>query len=228
MAAKGCRPTVQAFSGSITGVGRQPCADVCVTISQEDNNMSSVLKPNRLTHEEYFALEQAEDQRYEYIAGEVFAMAGGSENHALIGASIIIGLGNALRGKPCRIYTADMKLYVRKYDKFCYPDVQVLCENGIGHKKYVENPILIVEVLSDSTESYDRGLKFEQYRSIETLKYYLLVDQSRKHVDLYEQKSDQSWLLTSPQDCIVLPSMEIKLEVDEIYRQVEFMPIAEA
>ncbi|MEI7866572.1 MAG: Uma2 family endonuclease [Candidatus Methylumidiphilus sp.] len=190
--------------------------------------MSSVLKQNRLTHEEYFALEQAEDQRYEYHAGEVFAMAGGTESHALIGTNIIISLGAALRGKPCRVYGPDMKLYVRDYDKFCYPDVQVLCEQGIRHGVYVENPVLVVEVLSGSTESYDRGLKFEQYRSIETLKYYLLVDQSRKHVDLYEQKSDQSWLLTSPQDCIVLPSMEIKLEVDEIYRQVEFSPILDA
>ena len=190
--------------------------------------MSSVLKPNRLTHEEYFALEQAEDQRYEYIAGEVFAMAGGSESHALIGASIIIGLGNALRGKPCRIYTADMKLYVREYDKFCYPDVQVLCESGIGHEKYVENPILIVEVLSDSTESYDRGLKFEQYRSIETLQYYLLVDQNRRHVDLYERESGQRWMLTAPQDSVVLSGLDIKLEIDEIYRQVEFIPTAKA
>ena len=119
--------------------------------------MSSVLKPKHYTHEEYFALEQAEDWRYEYIAGEVFAMAGGSESHALIGTNIIIDLGNALRGKPCRIYTADMKLYVREYDKFCYPDIQVLCEQGIRHRKYVENPLIVVEVLSDSTETYDRN-----------------------------------------------------------------------
>lgn len=190
--------------------------------------MSSVLKPNQVTHEEYFALEQAEDQRYEYIAGEVFAMAGGTESHALIGTNIIIGLGAALRGKPCRVYTSDMKLYVREYDKFCYPDVQVLCEKGIRHEKYVENPILIAEVLSDSTESYDRGLKFEQYRSIETLQYYLLVDQSRRHVDLYERESGQRWMLTAPQDSAVLSSLDIKLEIVEIYRQVEFMPNAKA
>ncbi len=149
--------------------------------------MSSVLKPNRLTHEEYFALEQAEDQRFEYLVGEIFAMAGGTESHALIGSNILVGLSNALRGKPCRVYGADMKLYVRDYDKFCYPDVQVLCEQGIRHEKYVENPAVVVEVLSDSTESYDRNKKFEHYRSIAALKYYVLVDQTCRHVELYEK-----------------------------------------
>lgn len=190
--------------------------------------MSSVLKQNRLTHEEYFALEQAEDQRYEYIAGEVFAMTGGTERHALISMNIGAALVIALRGKPCRVYGADMKLYVRDYDKFCYPDVQILCEKGIRHEKYVENPILVVEVLSDSTESYDRGLKFEQYRSIETLQYYLLVDQHRRHVDLFERESGQRWMLTVPQDSAVLSGLDIQLEIDEIYSQVEFIPNAKA
>ncbi len=190
--------------------------------------MSSVLKQNRLTHEEYFALEQAEDQRYEYHAGEVFAMAGGTESHALIGTNIIISLGAALRGKPCRVYGPDMKLYVRDYDKFCYPDVQVLCEQGIRHGLYVENPALVVEVLSDSTESYDRGRKFEQYRSIESLQYYLLVDQGRKHVELYERDSSQRWVLMASQDKLVLSNLDITLETDEIYRQVEFIPITES
>ena len=180
-----------------------------------------ILRQNKLSHEEYFALEQTEDQRYEFIAGEVFAMAGGTERHALISMNIGAALASALRGKPCRVYGADMKLYIREYDKFCYPDIQVLCEKGIRHEKYVENPIIIVEVLSDSTESYDRGLKFEQYRSIETLQYYLLVDQSRRHVDLYERESGQRWMLTTHQDSVVLSGLDIKLEIDEIYRQVE-------
>ncbi len=184
--------------------------------------MSSVLKPKHYTHEEYFALEQAEDWRYEYIAGEVFAMAGGSESHALIGTNIIIDLGNALRGKPCRIYTADMKLYVREYDKFCYPDIQVLCEQGIRHRKYVENPLIVVEVLSDSTETYDRNKKFEHYRSIATLKYYVLVDQAYKHVELYEKESKDRWIVTYPKDQLVFQDLDIVLDIEEIYRQVDF------
>jgi len=185
--------------------------------------MSSVLKQNRLTHEEYFALEQAEDQRYEYHAGEVFAMAGGTESHALISSNIIISLGAALHGKPCRVYGSDMKLYVRDYDKFCYPDVQVLCEKGIRHKDYVENPVLVVEVLSDSTESYDRGRKFEHYRSIESLQYYVLVDQNRKHVELCERESAGRWVLSDPQDRLIFQSLDISLDVEEIYRQVKFV-----
>ncbi len=184
--------------------------------------MSSVLKQNRLTHEEYFALEQAEDQRYEYHAGDVFAMAGGTESHALIGSNVLIGLGNALRDKPCRVYGADMKLYVSDYDKFCYPDVQVLCEQGIRHGKYVENPLIVVEVLSESTEAYDRNKKFEHYRSIATLKYYVLVDQTYKHVELYEKETTDRWIVTYPKDQLVLQDLNIALDIEDIYRQVEF------
>jgi Uma2 family endonuclease len=182
----------------------------------------SILHQNKLSHEEYFALEQAEDWRYEYIAGDVFAMAGGSESHALIGANIIIDLGNALRGKPCRVYTSDMKLYVREYDKFCYPDIQVLCEQGIRHGKYVESPILIVEVLSDSNEAYDRNKKFAHYRSIATLKYYVLVDQAYKHVELYEKESKDRGIVTYPKDQLVFQDLDIVLDIEEIYRQVDF------
>jgi Uma2 family endonuclease len=190
--------------------------------SEKDKNMSSVLKQNRLTHEEYFALEQVKDQRYEYIAGEVFAMAGGTESHALIGANIIIDLGYALRGKPCRVYTSDMKLYVRDFDKFCYPDVQVLCEQGIRHEKYVENPLIVVEVLSESTEAYDRNKKFEHYRSIATLKYYVLVDQTYKHVELYEKETTDRWIVTYPRDQLMFQDLNIALDIEDIYRQVEF------
>ncbi|MDD5034005.1 MAG: Uma2 family endonuclease [Methylococcaceae bacterium] len=185
--------------------------------------MSSLPIPvQRLTHDEYFALEQAQDQRYEYHAGEVYAMAGGSESHALISMNIGAALVNALRGKPCRVYGADMKLHIQKQDLFVYPDIQVLCENGVRHGLYVENPVLVVEVLSPSTESYDRGLKFERYRSIESLAYYLLIDQGRRHAELFERESDGSWRLTEPQERLVFPALEVELEVNEIYRQVEF------
>jgi Uma2 family endonuclease len=116
-----------------------------------------------------------------------------------------------------------MKVYVRAYDKFCYPDVQLSCEQGIRHSKYVENPVLVVEVLSDSTESYDRGLKFEQYRSIESLQYYLLVDQHRRHVELYERRSQNTWTFTEPQDQLLFPSLAVVIDVEDIYRQVEFL-----
>ncbi|QFY44231.1 Uma2 family endonuclease [Candidatus Methylospira mobilis] len=178
--------------------------------------------PSRLSHDEYFALEQSEDQRYEYHAGEVFAMAGGSESHALIAMNSGAALVNALREKPCRVYGSDMKLYLREFDLFCYPDIQVLCEQGRRHEQFVENPQLIVEVLSDSTESYDRGLKFEHYRSIGSLTYYLLIAQGRKHVELYERESTERWILTAPQDQVVFSGLHIRLDIEDIYRQVDF------
>lgn len=177
-----------------------------------------------LSHAEYFALERAEDRRYEYLAGEVFAMAGGSERHALISANTVVGLSNATRRLPCRVYGADMKLYIASHDHFCYPDVMLLCAAGVRHEDYVEQPTLIVEVLSPSTEAYDRGLKFEHYRGIEALQHYLLLDQDRMHAELYT-RSDGAWLLTETggeAGLVRLGALGIQLALAELYRQVEF------
>lgn len=184
--------------------------------------MPSVFESNYITHEEYFALEQREDRRYEYIAGKVIAIPDCTENHSLIGASLLAELFNVLRDKPCRVYGTNMKLYIREHDKFCYPDGLVLCEQGIRHHLYVENPKIIVEILSSETEAYDRGKKFEHYRSIDALKYYLVVDQARKHVELFEKESKDRWIVAYPRDQLVLQDLYIALNMDEIYRQVEF------
>jgi Uma2 family endonuclease len=114
-----------------------------------------------------------------------------------------------------------MKLYIRDHDKFCYPDVQVLCEKGIRHEKYVENPILVVEVLSDSTESYDRGRKFEHYRSIESLQYYVMVDQDRQHMEVYERIENNRWRLSESQERLVFQLLDATLDVEEVYLQVD-------
>lgn len=178
-----------------------------------------------LTHEDYFALEETEDQRYEYLAGEVFAMAGGTESHALIGTNTVIALGSAFRDKPCRVYGPDMRIYMPAHDKFCYPDVMVLCEAGRRHERYVEEPALIVEVLSETTEAYDRGLKFEQYRSIEALRYYLLLSQERPHAELYHREAPDLWSFreaTGESAGLVLAEWDIVLPLSELYRNVDF------
>jgi len=177
-----------------------------------------------LSHAEYFALERTEDCRYEYLAGEVFAMAGGSERHALISMNTGAALVNATRRLPCRVYGADMKLYIAHHDHFCYPDVMLLCAAGVRHEDHVEQPTLIVEVLSPSTEAYDRGLKFEHYRSIEALQHYLLLDQDRMHAELYT-RADGAWLLTEAggeAGVLRLDALGIELALAELYRQVEF------
>jgi len=180
-----------------------------------------------LTHEEYFQLEQQQDQRYDYLAGEVFAMAGGSERHALISMNTGAALVNATRDRPCRVYGADMKLYIPAYDHYCYPDLMLLCETGRRHEFHVEAPNLIVEVLSATTASYDRGTKFEHYRSIDSLLYFLLLDQDRPHAELFERLPEGGWKLTEASGAdseVYLARLGIGLPLDELYRQVEWDP----
>ena len=178
----------------------------------------------RLSHEEYFALELSQDQRYEYIAGEVFAMTGGTEPHALISANSVVALANGLRDKPCRVYGADMKVFITAHDKFCYPDVVVLCEQGKRSGLYIEDPVMIVEVLSPATESYDRGLKFEHYRSIAALRYYLLLNQDRMHAELFQRDPNGVWRLSEASGsdgAIDLTEWAFMLTLGDLYRQVE-------
>jgi Uma2 family endonuclease len=190
--------------------------------------MSTLAPEHRLlTHADYFALEQAEDARYEYWRGEVFAMAGGSESHALIGMSTGAALVNALRDRPCRVYGADMKLYLPTLDKFCYPDVMVLCEAGRRREQYVEDPTLVVEVLSETTESYDRGLKFEHYRTLASLRHYLLLTQDRAHAELYARGPEGVWYLseaTGLEAEVRLSAWEVALPLAEVCRNVDFPP----
>ncbi len=187
--------------------------------------MAEALPTQPLSHDDYFALEQEQDQRFEYIAGEVFAMTGGTERHALISASTIAAMLSALRNRPCRVYGSDMKLRITEQDKFCYPDVMVLCEEGRRSKLYVEEPLCIIEVLSDSTESYDRGLKFEHYRSIPSLRSYLLLNQDRAHAELFERDTNGTWHLAEASGTemeIKVTSMEISLALSDLYQQVDF------
>ncbi len=177
-----------------------------------------------LSHADYFALERSEYRRYEYLAGEVFAMAGDSERHALISMNTGAALVNATRQRPCRVYGPDMKLYIARYDHFCYPDAMLLCEAGVRHEDYVEQPVLIVEVLSPSTEAYERGLKFEHYRATDALRHYLLLDQDRMHAELYTRRDD-TWLRTEARGeagVLRLDALGIELALAELYRQVEF------
>lgn len=182
------------------------------------------LKTNQLSHDDYFAIEQTENQRYEYLNGEIFAMAGGTERHALISSNALIAIGNALRNHPCRIYGSDMKLHIAAWNKFCYPDIQVLCTDSRRYEKYVEGPILIMEVLSATTESYDRGMKFEHYRAIPELRHYLLLSQNRPHAEIFTRHENQQWLFNETNNIdttIHLPNLKIYLPLAEIYRNTE-------
>jgi len=179
----------------------------------------------KLSHTDYFALECETDQRHEYLAGEVFAMAGGSESHALISSNAIAALSLSLRDRPCRVYGSDMRLYIHSIDKFCYPDVTVLCEEGKRSMHYIESPVLLIETLSPNTESYDRGLKFEHYRQIDSLRYYLLLTQDRPHAELFTRASETAWILSECSGMggeLLLSQWNIRLPLQEIYRLVDF------
>lgn len=181
-----------------------------------------------LTIEEYLALEEASAERHEYHAGRVVLLAGGSEAHTLIIGNITTLLNTQLRERPCRVYTSDLKIKIECARVYTYPDVTVVC--GPSHfedstRRALLNPAVIVEVLSETTEKYDRGRKFQYYRTIDTLQEYLLVSQSSMHIDHYVRQNDHFWLLSSAasaDDTITLPSIACTLLVSDVYHKVSF------
>jgi len=188
--------------------------------------MSSQTKP-RYTPQEYLALERSSECRNEFYAGEIFAMSGASERHNLIVTNIVRELGLQFKGRPCKVYSSDMRVKVDPTGLYTYPDVAALCDKAVfddEQRDTLLNPSIIIEVLSKSTEAYDRGEKFEHYRKIESLKEYLLVSQDKHHIDHYVRRPDNQWLLSeasSMEDRLELPSLECRLLLSEVYDKVD-------
>jgi Uma2 family endonuclease len=152
-----------------------------------------------LSPEEYLAIERRAEYKSEYVDGVMYAMAGGSERHNLIAGNLITELNIQLRTVPCRVYPSDLKVRVPDSKRFFYPDVSVVCgepQFADDEKDVVLNPILIVEVLSESTAAFDRGKKFQSYQQIESLQEYLLVSQDEHLVEHYLRQEDSHWLYT--------------------------------
>ena len=180
-----------------------------------------------LTPEQYVAIEREAEYKSEYYQGEMFAMAGAGEAHNELVGNLVAGLHQQLRSRPCRVYSNDMRVLVRATGLYTYPDVVVVC----GERQFVDerrdillNPSLLVEVLSPSTEAFDRGRKFEHYRSIESFGEYLLVASDRVHTDLYTRGPDGRWLLTSAdrlEDSLDLQSIGCRLALAELYEKVD-------
>jgi len=186
----------------------------------------------RYTPQEYYALEREAEYKSDYYQGEIFAMAGGSARHSLITANIGGEVRQRLKGKPCRAYESNLRLGVLATGLRCYPDLSVYCgplrfdpEDESGET--ATNPTLLFEVLSKSTEGYDRGLKAENYRRIESLRAYVLVSQVNAHVEVYERQAGGHWLLRDANglDAVLkLPAIDIELPLSEIYADIEFPP----
>ncbi|MEZ6119604.1 MAG: Uma2 family endonuclease [Pirellulaceae bacterium] len=189
--------------------------------------MSSVPK-NRLTESEYLAMERQAEFKSEFYRGEMFAMTGASRPHNLIVGNAIASLHQQLLDRDCEVYPSDMRVKVSSCGLYTYPDVSVACQQPRfedGEFDTLLNPVCIAEVLSKSTESYDRGAKFEMYRQLPSLQAYLLIAQDRIHVELFQRQSSEHWLLTEfndPSDVISLDALNVNLGVASLYLKVDF------
>jgi Uma2 family endonuclease len=179
-----------------------------------------------LTPEEYLAIERQADSRSEYFAGEMFAMVGASRTHNRIVTNLVINLGNQLRSGPCNIYSTDLRVRVPETGLYTYPDVIVTCGEEQFDDDFQDvllNPILVIEVLSTSTEAYDRGKKFEHYQTIESLAEYVLVTQERPRVEKYVRQKDGQWPYSEfrlRSDSVDLVSIDCRLALEDIYLKV--------
>lgn len=181
----------------------------------------------QLTEAEYLAIERAAESKSEYYRGEMFAMAGARANHNRIVMNLSSNVHQQLRQRRCEVYASDMRVHIPANTLYTYPDVSAFC----GEPEFLDedrdtllNPAFIAEVLSDSTERYDRGRKFELYRSIESLREYLLVSSDRVRVDLYTRQPGGQWLLTSfgrLEDEVALDSIGCRVSLAELYEKVE-------
>ncbi len=180
----------------------------------------------RVTVEEYLALERDSETRHEYLGGEIFAMSGASREHNLIGTNIVGAFHPQLKRHGCEQYANDMRVWIPSAGLYTYPDVVVVCDPPRfedDERETLLNPTLIVEVLSRSTEDYDRGRKFAYYRSIPSLQVYVLVAQDRAHVEVFTRQPDDRWVLWETDDLdatLELPEIGATLKVAEIYDRV--------
>lgn len=182
----------------------------------------TALARQKMTLAEYVAQEAIGETRHEHVNGEAFAMAGGSDEHAALAARVITALGRGLEGTPCEPRTSDLRVRTAS-GLTTYPDVTVVCgkaEKAIDDPLAVTNPTLLVEILSESSEAYDRGAKFAHYRSIPSLKEYLLVDFREASLTSHLRGADGTWITSFAQagEVLVLRSLDVRLEVDVLYR----------
>ena len=180
---------------------------------------------NWMSPQEYLEWEPTQEIRYEYIDGEIFAMTGGTKSHNRIALNLVTALDSYLLEKGCDIYIADVKVQVSLPASYHYPDVVVTCNSrDQDSSQFVQYPCLIVEVLSPSTEAYDRGGKFAQYRKLESLQEYVLIQSEKIGVECFRRNQQGLWVLYPYEqgDTITLESVGFSLPVETLYRQVRF------
>ncbi|MDO9423213.1 MAG: Uma2 family endonuclease [Methylobacter sp.] len=180
--------------------------------------MSLKYANNKISEEEYLRGELVAEFKHEFIDGEVYAMAGASENHNLLSGNIFAELKNQLKDTPCRTFIADMKVKVN--NDFFYPDVMVVCEKNSDPEYYQQSPVIIVEVLSPSTRKFDKTAKRLKYQNISTLEEYVLIDQTIAEVEVFRRKEHWQSFYYYLGDAITFDSLGVTVLVEDIYYQV--------
>jgi Uma2 family endonuclease len=179
----------------------------------------------RFTPEEYFAWEEQQLERHEYINGEVYAMSGGTVNHGRIAVKITSMLDNHLDDSGCITGNSDIRINILESDDYSYPDASVTCnKSDMTITQYIAYPCLIVEVLSDSTEAYDRGEKFYRYRRNPVLQDYVLVSAKSIAIDLYRKNDAGEWIIVNYRagDVVELRSIKLSFPIEQVYRGIVF------
>lgn len=189
--------------------------------------MSTQPNDTYVTPEEYLTAERESEYKSEYVDGVVYAMTGARINHIRIVGNITTRLNIQLETRPCSVLPSEMKVRMPDSRKFFYPDVTVVCGEPEFHDERTDiilNPVLLVEVLSDSTEKFDRGLKFQAYQTLESLREYLLVAQDRVFVEQYVRGAGGKWTYSAtigPESMLALPSIECTLRLADVYHKVK-------
>ena len=194
--------------------------------------MSAVMTPPRFADgEAYLAWEALQAERHEYVGGEIWAMTGAWATHNTITLNAFYFLRTTLKGKPCHVYGIDLKLHINEVGDYLYPDVMVTCDprdRQPSEERFISHPWLIVEVLRDSTDAYDRGRKFELYRNIATLTHYLLIEQDRPHAELFFKNAQGQWVLQplAATDAMQIDALGQPWPVASLFEDVDFSATA--
>lgn len=184
-------------------------------------------QPKLFTSAEYLEFERESEVRHEYLDGEIFEMAGATKSHNLIAGNVFRQLSNQLLERECNIYSSDMRVKITSTEKYTYPDVVAVCGEEEFEDKTEDtliNPMLIIEVLSKSTEAYDRGAKFEYYQTIESFREYVLICQEPFRVEQYVRKNKNEWTyfeFRQAEDVVKLDSINCELLLQDIYHKIQ-------
>ena len=182
------------------------------------------LAHHRYTYAEYLDLEETSNVKHEYFGGVIYAMAGGTPEHAEMTAAVISALSQQLRGGPCRVYSSDLRVRVLATGLTTYPDVTVVCgplERDPDSRTTVVNPKVVIEILSDSTEAYDRGDKLDHYQQVSSLRQCVLISQRQPLAEVWSRGEDGEWSNeeVGAGETVDLPSINCSFAVEEVYRE---------